>query len=340
MRTGRPVLLVLRALGLGDLLTAVPALRGLAGAFPEHRKVLAAPRYLAPLAELTGAVDEVVDAAPLAPLDPRLEAPAVAVNLHGRGPQSHRMLLALRPGRLIAFAHSDIPETAGFPEWHPGEHEVRRWCRLLGDFGIAADPSALELERPSVAVPPQPAGATVLHPGAKDPERRWPVDRWVAVAKAEASAGGRVVVTGSADEAPLAQKIGDEAGLDHSAVLAASTDLLDLAGVVSAARVVVSNDTGIAHLATAFRTPSVVLFGQISPSEWGPPPDRPIHRAIWKGHRPGATPAELLNEIQVDEVLEAIWGVAPEAASREIGALYQGSPRPALAKAGEGDEGG
>ncbi|MBW3602588.1 MAG: glycosyltransferase family 9 protein, partial [Actinobacteria bacterium] len=136
----RPVLVVLRALGLGDLLTAVPALRALADAFPGHRRVLAAPAALAPLAGLTGAVDAVVDTAGLVRLDPALDGADVAVNLHGRGPQSHLVLLDAAPRRVVAFGHPDVPATAGSPSWRDDEHEVARWCRLLTDSGIPADP--------------------------------------------------------------------------------------------------------------------------------------------------------------------------------------------------------
>jgi ADP-heptose:LPS heptosyltransferase len=276
-------LLVLRALGLGDLLTAVPALRALAEAFPDHRRVLACPAPLAPLALHTGAVDEVLPTEPLAPLAPAAAGADLAVNLHGRGPESHRILVATGPARLLAFRHEDVPESADGPEHDPAEHEVERWCRLLTHDGIAADPRRLDLEPPPVATPAGARGATVIHPGAAGEARRWPAERFAAVARAEAEAGRRVVVTGGPAEVALAEEVAASAGLTRSAVLAGRTDLLGLAAVIASATRVVCGDTGVAHLATALGTPSVVLFGPTPPSLWGPPPDRPQHCVLWAG---------------------------------------------------------
>jgi ADP-heptose:LPS heptosyltransferase/uncharacterized protein YjbJ (UPF0337 family) len=275
------LLVAYRALGLGDLLTAVPALRAIARAFPDHRRVLAAPRALAPLAGLTGALDAVVDAAPLAPLPDALHGADLAVNLHGRGPESHRVLLAAGPRRLVAFAQP----AAGVdgPRWHAGEHEVLRWCRLLDEAGIPADPADLELPAPPIPAPYGAAGATVVHPGAGGGARRWPAERWAAVATAEREQGRAVVITGGPAEEALAAHVAVAAGLPAGAVLAGRTDLLALAATVAAAARVVCGDTGVAHLATALRTPSVVLFGPTAPAEWGPPPDRPWHRVLWAG---------------------------------------------------------
>jgi hypothetical protein len=97
-------------------------LRALADAYPGHLRLLAAPRPLAPLAALTGAVHATVPVAPLAPLPPRLPRADIAVNLHGKGPQSHGVLLAARPGRLVAFAHPDVPGVRRSPPWNEEEH--------------------------------------------------------------------------------------------------------------------------------------------------------------------------------------------------------------------------
>lgn len=273
---------VLRALGLGDLLTAVPALRALRRGLPDARITLATSAVLAPLARSSGAVDAVADTPGLVRLPGSLHGPGLAVNLHGKGPESHRLLGALGPERMIAFA-SPAAGARG-PEWDPEEHEVARWCRLLEESGLPADPADLRIAPPPGSSDPLWRDATVIHPGAASPARRWPPERFAEVARHEAAGGRRVLVTGVATERAEAEAVARGAGLPRAAVLAGRLDLAALARLVAAAGRVVCGDTGVAHLATALGTPSVVLFGPTPPHLWGPPPGG-SHVVLWAGRR-------------------------------------------------------
>ncbi|WP_243731093.1 glycosyltransferase family 9 protein [Modestobacter roseus] len=298
---------MLRPLGLGDLLTGVPAIRGIRAAVPDHRLVLATTAALRPLAELIDAVDEVLPAVELQPLDWSGPPAELAVDLHGKGPLSHVVVGDLRPRRLLTFASPGWPG----PTWYADEHEVRRWCRLVSEgLDVACDPDALDLAVPDVD--PVVRDVAVVHPGAAFPGRRWPPERFAAVARHLAAAGHRVVVTGGPAERELAERVAAGAGLPDDAVLAGRTTSLELAAVVAAARVVVCGDTGVAHLATAYRRPSVVLFGPVSPALWGPPP-REQHRVLWHGdgtgdpHGTELDPA--LAQVTVEEVTTAVDGL-------------------------------
>jgi ADP-heptose:LPS heptosyltransferase len=311
-RNGAPVAVVLRPLGLGDLLTGVPAIRGIRAAVPGHRLVLATTRALEPLAALIDAVDEVLPAVELEPLDWSGPPPELAVDLHGKGPASHVVVAGLHPRRLLTF---DSPGYPG-PTWYPDEHEVRRWCRLVSEgLGVPCDPDALDLRVPDVE--PVVRYVAVVHPGAAFPGRRWPPERFAAVARHLADGGHRVVLTGGPAERDLARHVADLAGLGEEAVLAGTTTSLELAAVIAAARVVVCGDTGVAHLATAYRRPSVVLFGPVSPALWGPPirpgKEGALHVVLWHGDGTGdpwgteLDPA--LAEVTVDEVVGALDGL-------------------------------
>src|SRR5699024_1152963 len=94
--------LVLRALGLGDALAGVAALRGVRRACPGRRLVLAAPTGIGGWLRDLGVVDAVIDATGL---DEPLAVSGgghPAVNLHGRGPRSHRRLQETNPAALVA----------------------------------------------------------------------------------------------------------------------------------------------------------------------------------------------------------------------------------------------
>lgn len=298
-------ILVLRALGLGDLLTAVPALRGLRRAHPSARIVLATPEPLAPLALQSGAVDEVLPTAGLGALRWDRDGPDLAVNLHGSGPQSITDLLGTGPQRVITYRNRHHPGVPGIP-WRAGQHEVDRWCGLLGSLGIDCDTVDLEIDRPDRV--PERSGAVVIHPGAASAARRWPVDRFAAVAAALHADGHRVVITGSAAEAALARSVAQSAGLPAEAVLAGRLDVLDLVALIADSRLVICGDTGVGHVATATRTASVLIFGPTPPARWGPRGRGP-HVALWAGDvgNPHAdTPHPGLLLITVPRVLDAV----------------------------------
>src|SRR3954447_12521312 len=310
----KPRLVVLRALGLGDLMTGIPALRGLRRQFAAHRIVLCAPASLAPLALLSGAVDEVRDTAGLRPLPPDLAGADLAVNLHGRGPQSHLLIEQLAPRRLLAFSHPELPSTADFPKWRAAEHEAERWCRMLAELDVPCDPGDLRLSPPR---PLRRSNTTVIHPGAAFASRRWPVERYAAVMRSELNRGRRVIVTGSGGERPRALEVASMAGAAEWTVAAGRTPLPELATLVAGAGRVVCGDTGVGHLATALGTPSVLLFGPTSPALWGPPQGG-RHIVLWHGREGDPhsdRPDPGLLEIDVDEVLEARAGLEEHAAT-------------------------
>ena len=290
-RTCDTAVLVLRALGLGDALTAVPALRGIRRAWPDRWLLLAADARIGGWLRSLGLVDEVLPTPALRPLI--WPPPAVigtsghlAVNLHGRGPQSHRTLAATVPDRLVAFRQPSGAHLDG-PTWRRDEHEVDRWCRLVGSAGGACGRDDLLLP----AAGPR-SGEVLLHPGAAAPARRWPADRWAVVAARVAGSGHPVALTGGPAESDLCDDI--VASARHLAgatanvrSLAGRLDLPALAARVAAARLLVCGDTGVAHLATAYRTRSVPLFGPTSPRLWGPAIDPDLHTVLWHG-RDGA----------------------------------------------------
>ena len=150
-----------------------------------------------------------------------------------------------------------------------------------------------------------PAGLTIVHPGAAFASRRWPPERFAQVAEALSRLGHRVVITGGAGEGSLASQVADASGT--RALVGMS--LLELFATIAGARLVVCGDTGVAHVASNYETPSVVLFGPVSPASWGPP-QHPRHRVLFsgdgRGNPHGEEPDAALLQITVREVLDAV----------------------------------
>lgn len=312
--------LVLRAIGLGDALTGVPALRALRRRFPDAPVVLAAGPAIGRLLATHHIVDGYLPTRGLAPLPP-MPPPALAVDLHGNGPASHHVVAGTGATRILTFARPDDGYPDG-PDWRPDEHEVRRWLRLVASVGAFG---GLEDLRLGARRDRDGAGPVVLHPGAAFASRRWPVDRWSALATAVAGDGRQVLLTGDAGEVALCRAVLAGVPSRLRPRVRSTAGRMDLAGLVEtigAATCLVSGDTGAAHVATATATPSVLLFGPTPPRWWGPLIDLDRHRVLWpatpgyRGDPHGAHLDPVLHAITTDEVIAAVRAPWPTAAAR------------------------
>lgn len=143
---------------------------------------------------------------------------------------------------------------------------------------LAVDAAAID-----AALAPQAlarGGYIVFAPGAEyGPAKRWPPGHYAALAQAlQAAHGVPVLLLGSGKEAPLCEQIAASAG-DACRVLAGRTTLAEAIALIAASRGMVSNDSGLMHVAAAFGIPQVAPFGSTSPEHT--PPLNPRATVIW-----------------------------------------------------------
>jgi ADP-heptose:LPS heptosyltransferase len=306
-RIGAPLperVAVVRALrGLGDMLCVIPALRAIRAALPRATVTLIGlpavrslqqrfDRYLDDFLEFPGfpGIPE-IDADPvrlrefMAVTHGRFD---LALQMHGSGTNSNSFT-ALLGAHATAGCYLPAlwcPDPARYLPYPSHLHEIHRWLALTEFLGMPSQGDALEFpvssddrRRLSSAWPDHEACPYVcLHPGAFEPARRWPVSRFAALGDALAERGLVVVLTGTADERELTS--GVRRSMKHDAVdLAGATDVGGLAALLTGARLLVCNDTGVSHLAAALGTPSVVVFSASGPDRWAPL-DRTRHRVV------------------------------------------------------------
>lgn len=285
---------VFRGLYLGDLVAATPALRALRRGHPEAEISLVCLPWTAALTpHLAPYVDRLIPYPGAPALDGEGDESALksfieevraqgfdlAVNLHGRGPQSTHLVASFGARRVAGFVGGagEYPTLDVSVDWDAREHEARKLLLLAEEVGGAPDGA-----RPSLNVREEDhrrAGEllgqedgrplALLHPGASVPEKRWPAEGFGRVARGLIRRGYGVAVTGSQGERRLSQQV---CGLAPGALdLSGKTDLPTLIGLVERADLLVSNDTGPAHLAYALGTPSVTVFGPSTDvGRWGP----------------------------------------------------------------------
>ncbi|HET8699701.1 MAG TPA: glycosyltransferase family 9 protein [Gammaproteobacteria bacterium] len=297
---------VFRALKLGDLLCVVPALRALRRALPRARVTLIGLPWARSFAARFGRYLDAFLPFPGWPGFPEQGCDAEAVpgflaaaqarrfdlvlQLHGSGALSNPLVLLLGARRAAGYfrAGDYCPDPERFFPWRPHAHEVERYLELLSLLGVPANDPALEFplsdaDRAELAAaakqfPLARRDYACVHPGAQLPSRRWPAERFAAVADALAADGLEIVLTGVAGEAELTRRV-TRAMRAPALDLAGKTSLGGVAALIDGARLLVSNDTGVAHVAAARRTPSVRVSCGGDPHRWAPL-DASLHRVL------------------------------------------------------------
>lgn len=169
----------------------------------------------------------------------------------------------------------------------PFPHMTRYYLGLLAAWGLAGDPGAVSLavtalERDTARRRldewgAQPADRVVaLNPGAAyGSAKRWPAERFAAVAERVARNGGFVAVLGSAAERVLGDAI--VAGLGKRGVNAAGlTTIREAMAILTWCRRLVTNDSGPMHVAAALGIPVTAIFGPTDPRATSPTGDQVI----------------------------------------------------------------
>jgi ADP-heptose:LPS heptosyltransferase len=298
-------IVIFRALQLGDMLCAVPALRALRQAAPPaHIALIGLPWAQAFVERYADLVDELIVFPGAVGFPEQRESNAglpaffaqmrarrfdLAIQLHGSGGIANDLLFELGARANAGFVQPDEAARPGvFIGWPDGLPESERYVALMNALGAPVidrqlwfplgtrdgdEYAALVAEHGIEA-----QRLVLIHPGAQLPSRRWPAGRFADVADRLAADGWQIAITGTAAEAPLTGAVLG-AMTAPALPLAGATSLGGLAALVAHARLVVCNDTGISHIAAATATASVVIASGSDTRRWAPL-DHARHRVL------------------------------------------------------------
>jgi ADP-heptose:LPS heptosyltransferase len=295
---------IFRALMLGDMLCAVPALRAMRQAWPDAYITLIGLPWAARFVErYSSLIDELIvfPGAPGFPEQEETDAGLpkffaamkerrfdLAVQMHGSGGPANEIVKRFGAAACAGFHQPHEQPEPGFIAWPDELPEPHRYLALVRALGIEAHDDTLwfpltahdrcEYAALETRHGIEPERLIVLHPGAQLPSRRWPAARFAEVADTLSSHGWQIAITGTSNEAAItAAVLGAMAA--PALHLTGSTTLGGLAALVARARLVVCNDTGISHVAAAMQTPSTIIASGSDTRRWAPL-DRTRHRVL------------------------------------------------------------
>jgi ADP-heptose:LPS heptosyltransferase len=308
MQPGIERVAVFRALQLGDMLCAVPALRALRATLPNAHITLVGLKWAEQFAQrFPKYIDDfqVFPGHPAFPEQPVNENElegfyqamrernfSLALQLHGSGEISNQIIREFGArfcAGYVAHDADDYDPHCFFPYPESGPEPLRMLdlMRLLGSSGLRSHmefPLSAqdfdELQNSGLAAGLETGRYICIHPGARFRNKCWPAHRFAEIADQLANEFGmKIVLTGSEKEIDLANAVADY--MKTPAINTASPlSIGAMAALMSRSRLLVCNDTGVSHIAAGLGLKSVVIFNNAHMDRWSPV-DHRRHRCIW-----------------------------------------------------------
>ena len=297
---------IFRALQIGDLLCSIPAIRAFKKAFPNTEITLLglpwAENFVKRFSDYfsgfihfpgyPGIIEQPFKVEAFISFLSKMnkEKFDLILQLHGNGSIINPMIQMLGSRNTAGYHEYGryCPDPEVFMPYPEGLHEIERHLKLMEFMGVPSAgtnmefPIALEeyisfyslLEKYHL----QPKKYVCVHSGARDTKRWWEPENFAKAADIIAEKGYTIVLTGTEIEKATAERVEDL--MKYPALnLVGKTDLGTLAALIKNAKMLLSNDTGVSHIASALETPSVIIFLASDPDRWAPL-NRDLHHII------------------------------------------------------------
>lgn len=295
---------IFRALQLGDMLCSIPGIRTLRHAFPQAQITLIGLPWAKSFTErfsdyfdsfiqfpgYPGLPEQKFDPAAFTELLLKVQQEKfdLAIQMQGNGSVVNPMV-ELFGAKYTAGYSTDghyAPDNGLFMPYPDYGHEIDRHILLMEFLGIQSQGTDLEFPLTdddqkafdALQLEIQPQKYVCIHPGSRGAWRQWPVKYFAALADYCTEQGLKAVLTGTkAEEAIINEVIQN---MRHDAInTAGKTSIGAVALLIKNAAMLISNCTGVSHIASAFKTPSIVISMDGEPQRWGPL-DQRVHRTI------------------------------------------------------------
>lgn len=295
---------VFRALQLGDLLCSIPAIKALRYAFPDATITLWGMPWAASLVErfphyihsfkhfpgYPGLPEQKVEPKAFTKFlaEVQEEEYDLVLQMQGNGSIVNPMIELFGGKLTVGFCLEDdyTPNNKLFLPYPTGIHEIERHLALINYLGIESRGKELEFplyekdykEYNAAGFSLQPKKYVCVHPGSRGEWRQWPPKYFAALGNYCEEQGLTIVLTGTKEELSIVNEV--KQYLKKEPVVAAGKTTMGAAAIlIKNAFMLISNCTGVSHIASAMKTPGIIISMDGEPERWAPL-NKELHRTI------------------------------------------------------------